>query len=71
MAVTNRRTYQTTPERSRNRPPDTGPRPRSASERDLVDVTSEDSFPASDAPGWTIVAGTGASHSELVNAAGT
>ena len=28
---------------------------------DPVDVTGEDSFPASDAPSWTVVSGTGSS----------
>lgn len=31
----------------------------SRSEKDGIDVASEDSFPASDAPSWTIVMGTG------------
>lgn len=28
---------------------------------DPVDITGEDSFPASDAPSWTVVSGTGTS----------
>ncbi len=35
------------------------PLPESRPGKDGVDVASEDSFPASDAPSWTVVMGTG------------
>jgi hypothetical protein len=38
------------------------PLPASCSGKDGVDVASEDSFPASDAPSWTVAMGTGSPH---------